>query len=172
MAGVAGKRVAAKAVKAKAVAAKRVAGNPAGTVKRRSASASQARHERNKRISEQHTASLLSQLAEKGCPVPEREHRFRSDRAWKFDLVFVSSGVAVEIEGGIYRGGRHTHVSGFELDAIKYATAIAMGWVVIRVTPKMIHNGSAAIFIAETLRISGVSGIVPQVFPWENAEEG
>lgn len=129
---------------------------------------SQARYERNKRRSEGYTAELTAQLAAKGCPSPELEYQFRSDRMWRFDLCWPNFGVVAEIEGGVYRG-RHTSAAGFQADAIKYAAAAIMGYVVIRVTPGMIKDGVGAIFVAELLRISGAAGIPAQRVPWSSA---
>lgn len=130
-----------------------------------------AKHKTNQERSEDLTAQLIAHLTALGCPEPEREYRFRGDRAWRFDLVWERFGVAAEIEGGVHVGGRHTRGDGFEKDAIKYAAATADGWSVLRVTPQMIRRKSAATFIAETLRISGAKDIPKQMMPWQDAEE-
>ena len=51
--------------------------------------------------------------------------------------------VAVEVEGGVWTGGRHTRGKGFEADCEKYNAATERGWRVLRVTPKMIADGRA-----------------------------
>lgn len=118
--------------------------------------------------SERYTLALLDQLAALAVPPAEREHRFRSDRLWRFDLAWPSYAVACEIDGGTYTQGRHTRGDGYEDDCRKYNAAACLSWCVIRVTPKMINNGEAAIYVAETLRISGCAGIAAQAMPWEN----
>lgn len=128
---------------------------------------SQARYERNKRRSQAYTDELIEQLTAKGCPYPELEYQFRSDRLWRFDLCWPNFGVVAEIEGGVYRG-RHTSAAGFQADAIKYAAAAIMGYAVIRITPGMIKDGIGAIFVAELLRISGAAGIPAQRVPWDD----
>ena len=40
--------------------------------------------------------------------------------------------IAVEIEGGVWIGGRHTRGKGFLRDIEKYNEAAAMGWRVFR----------------------------------------
>lgn len=69
-----------------------------------------------------------------------REHKFCPQRNWRFDFAWPDSHVAVECEGGIYSGGRHTRGKGFEDDCEKYNTAQVMGWCVIRLTASMIKE--------------------------------
>jgi hypothetical protein len=66
-----------------------------------------------------------------GMPL-EREYKFHPTRKWRFDY-FHSSGVAIELEGGIYTGGRHTRGSGFLKDMEKYNDAASRGILVFRV---------------------------------------
>ena len=66
------------------------------------------------------------------------EHRFDSTRRWRFDFAHLPSQTAIEIEGGIWRGGRHTTGAGFTRDCEKYFSANVQGWMVIRLTPDMI----------------------------------
>jgi len=46
--------------------------------------------------------------------------------------------IAIEIEGGIWSGGRHTRGKGFESDVEKYNTATLLGWRVFRLTGSML----------------------------------
>lgn len=89
-----------------------------------------------------------------GIPVPVAEYRFgaeasggsgkglreRLDKSglkdWRFDYAIVEHMVALEVEGGVFSGGRHTRPTGFLGDMAKYNAAAAMGWLVIRCTPK------------------------------------
>lgn len=63
------------------------------------------------------------------------EHRFHPERKWRFDFAFPASLVALEVEGGVWVGGRHTTPAGYVKDIEKYNTAGSMGWIVLRVTP-------------------------------------
>ena len=47
----------------------------------------------------------------------EREWRFREGRRWRFDFAHPGSMVAVELEGGVHRIGRHQRPAGFHADA-------------------------------------------------------
>ena len=68
------------------------------------------------------------------------EHRFHADRKWRFDFAWPNSMAAVECEGGVYTGGRHTRGKGYEDDCIKYAEATLLGWTVFRLTERMIKD--------------------------------
>ena len=68
------------------------------------------------------------------------EHRFCPSRKWRFDFAHVPTRTAIEIEGGVYRMGRHQRPEGFKKDAEKYLEAGLMGWRVFRLTPDMINS--------------------------------
>lgn len=96
---------------------------------------------------------LLYQIKVSGLPKPVREARFHPTRRWRFDLCYPDFMVAVEIEGGIWTGGRHTTGKGFEADCIKYSEAALLGWMVIRVTGGMIKSGLALHMIGRALGV-------------------
>lgn len=87
-----------------------------------------------------------------GLPHPKREYRFHTTRKWRFDFAWPELRLAVEVEGGVYSGGRHTRGKGFEADAEKYNEAALMGWTVIRVTPGMIKKGLAIDTISRAIQ--------------------
>jgi hypothetical protein len=51
--------------------------------------------------------------------------------------------IALEIEGLTHDGGRHQRVQGYTNDLRKYNEAALLGWVLIRVTQKMLKKGEA-----------------------------
>ena len=65
-----------------------------------------------------------------------KEHRFHPVRKWRFDYAIPSHRIALEVEGGVWSGGRHTSPQGFLNDMEKYNTATLMGWRVFRCTPE------------------------------------
>ena len=82
------------------------------------------------------SAIILSALcAESGIPRPVAEYRFHDSRKLRFDFAWPEHRVALEIEGGVWTGGRHTRGSGFVGDLEKYSEAAALGWRIIRVQP-------------------------------------
>ena len=74
---------------------------------------------------------------------PVREYVFCSGRKWRFDFAFPDSMTAVEVEGGVWSGGRHTRGSGYEKDLEKYNSATRLGWKVYRFSTAMIERGEA-----------------------------
>lgn len=75
----------------------------------------------------------------------EQEYEFAKDvgRKWRFDFAFRQRKLAVEIEGGVWSGGRHNRGSGFIADAEKYNYAAFKGWSVLRFTTQQAKNGEA-----------------------------
>lgn len=85
--------------------------------------------------------SLALQIRAVKLPEPVREHRFHAVRRWRFDFAYPAQKLAIEVEGGVWSGGRHTRGSGFVKDMEKYNTALMDGWRVYRCTPDMIKKG-------------------------------
>jgi hypothetical protein len=91
-----------------------------------------------------------AQAKEAGFDKPLREHRFCPIRRWRCDYfwpyaVNTASGfrhdVALEVEGGIWTGGRHTRGAGFLKDCEKYNTMANLGIRLIRLTPAQVRKG-------------------------------
>lgn len=64
-----------------------------------------------------------------------KEFRFHPTRKWRFDYAIPAILMAVEVEGGVWTGGRHTSGKGFLGDMEKYNEAALLGWCLIRTTP-------------------------------------
>lgn len=69
-----------------------------------------------------------------------KEHQFHDKRKWRFDYAIPTHRIALEVEGGVWTGGRHTRPQGFLNDIEKYNTATLMGWRVFRCTPETLHT--------------------------------
>ena len=80
-----------------------------------------------------------------------REWQFDAKRRWRFDFCWPGRMVAVELEGGVYSGGRHVRGRGFENDCEKYNAAALAGWKVGRFTARMVDNGEALAWLKEAL---------------------
>lgn len=70
-----------------------------------------------------------------------KEHKFHPVRKWRFDYAIPAALVALEVEGGVWTGGRHINPKGFLNDMEKYNTATLMGWSVYRTTPDDLYTG-------------------------------
>ncbi len=68
-----------------------------------------------------------------------REFRFDKTRRWRADFARESARVLIEVEGGVWRGGRHTNPQGFINDAEKYLAATLQGWSVIRLVGEQLN---------------------------------
>jgi very-short-patch-repair endonuclease len=81
----------------------------------------------------------------------ETEYRFHEKRKWRFDYALVEQRIAIEVEGGVWTGGRHTRGAGFLKDVEKYNEAAVRGWMVIRVTPDQLNGFTAVEWLERAL---------------------
>ncbi len=88
------------------------------------------------------------------------EYQFHPERKWRFDFAWPEIMLAVEIEGGIWTGGRHVRGQGFEADLVKYNEATKLNWWVLRYSTKQVQNGTALsdVIDAATKRVRLLSG--------------
>lgn len=64
----------------------------------------------------------------------QTEYKFLHDRRFRFDIAIPEKMLAIEFEGGIFSGGRHTRGAGYAKDAKKYNLAVRYGWKLLRYT--------------------------------------
>lgn len=69
-----------------------------------------------------------------------KEYQFHPKRKWRFDYALPQHKIALEVEGGVWTGGRHIRAQGFLGDMEKYNTATLMGWRVFRTTPDDLYK--------------------------------
>ena len=79
------------------------------------------------------------------------EHRFHETRKWRFDYAIPDMRIALEVEGGVWTGGRHTSSAGFIKDMEKYNRAALLGWLVLRCTPKTLWSDGVRL-LAEAVK--------------------
>ena len=70
-----------------------------------------------------------------------QEYKFHPIRKWRLDWAHVSRKIAIEIEGGVWTGGRHTSGAGFTKDMEKANSLTVLGWKLLRYTPKQFKDG-------------------------------
>jgi very-short-patch-repair endonuclease len=83
------------------------------------------------------------------------EHKFYEGRDWRadylintrYDQLLERGDVLVEIEGGVWKQGRHTRGSGYVNDLQKYNMASALGFKLFRFTTEEVLNGTAKAFL-------------------------
>lgn len=80
-------------------------------------------------------AAAVQHFVTGGLPAPVPEHSFEPSRRWRLDLAWPSHRLALEVEGGVWTGGRHTRGAGFLKDMEKYNRLAVLGWRLLRVTP-------------------------------------
>ena len=83
---------------------------------------------------------------------PEREYVFHPPRRWRFDFAWPARRLALEVDGGIWIGGRHITGVGLREDHRKFNAAVLDGWRVLRFTSDMVLEGEAFSVLEEALR--------------------
>lgn len=86
-----------------------------------------------------------------GLPACVPEYRFDEVRKWRFDYAWPDQRVALEVDGGVWTGGRHTRGSGFLKDMEKFNAAALAGWRVLRCTPREVTTAATIELIRRTL---------------------
>ncbi|HAV2830920.1 DUF559 domain-containing protein [Acinetobacter baumannii] len=73
----------------------------------------------------------------------EQEYKFHPERKWRADFLITGTKILIEVEGGIWSGGRHTRGKGYIGDMEKYNEAAAMGYKVLRFSTEQVKSGLA-----------------------------
>lgn len=97
-------------------------------------------------------AYFFTLLQSANIPEPKTEYRFHPLRKWRFDFAWPESKLALEIDGGIWFGGRHTHGAGWLKDQEKLNTAQAMGWRILHRTPSNMNDCETISLILDALK--------------------
>lgn len=94
-----------------------------------------ARKEIDAEIKKQFAASFEATWRLLGGPDLEREYQFCPTRQWRAD--YRVGNLLIELDGGVWNGGRHTRGQGFIDDCFKLNTAVMLGYRVIRIATGM-----------------------------------
>ena len=73
----------------------------------------------------------------------EQEFQFHTTRKWRADFHIKNTKLLIEVEGGIWSGGRHTRGKGYIGDMEKYNAATMMGYQVLRFSTEQVTSGFA-----------------------------
>jgi very-short-patch-repair endonuclease len=98
-----------------------------------------ARKLANEKRAREYEMFRLKLAAFTGCEI-KPEHIFFPGRKWRIDFAIVYLKIGIEIEGGVWSGGRHTRGKGFIDDMEKYNAAATLGWVILRFTPQDLNK--------------------------------
>ena len=82
----------------------------------------------------------------------EQEFKFHQSRKWRADFHLKGRMILIEVEGGIWSGGRHTRGKGYIGDMQKYNAATMLGYQVIRFSTEQVKSGKA---IEQILKLIG-----------------
>lgn len=102
-------------------------------------------------VSSKGEATFALQCRALKLPAPTIEYRFDSARRWRFDFAWPDALIAVEVEGGLFSGGRHTRGAGYQADLDKYNAATLQGWAVYRFSTNDVMSGDAIQVISRAL---------------------
>lgn len=73
----------------------------------------------------------------------EQEYKFHPKRKWRADFHILGKKILVEVEGGVWSGGRHTRGKGYIGDMEKYNAAVVLGFQVLRFSTEQVKSGLA-----------------------------
>ena len=92
-----------------------------------------------------YNAKLVLQLwQQRGLPAAVAEHEFCAGRKWRFDFAFPNHRVAVEVQGGLFTGGRHTRGLALVKEYEKWRAAAVLGWRILPCIPQQIYSTAFA----------------------------
>lgn len=66
-------------------------------------------------------------------PPLETEFKFHDERQWRNDYLHRPTKTIIELDGGVYSGGRHVRPKGFIDDCVKLNEATMLGYFLIRI---------------------------------------
>jgi very-short-patch-repair endonuclease len=87
--------------------------------------------------------TLALHIRAEKLPTPQREYRIDERRGWRVDFAYPDDRLAIEVEGGIWKAGRHVRPKGYRADAEKYNAINLRGWTLLRFTTDMVEDGTA-----------------------------
>ena len=77
------------------------------------------------------------------------EYRFHPTRKWRADYAFIDANLLVEVEGGLWIGGRHNRPISMIKDFEKYNSATMIGWSILKFTPSQLNECATIDMIKE-----------------------
>jgi very-short-patch-repair endonuclease len=87
-------------------------------------------------------------------PEPVAELRFHPTRKWRLDYAWPDAKLGLEVEGGVWSGGKHGRGSGIVKDMEKANALACLGWRLLRVTPSALPTLETAHLVRAALEIA------------------
>ena len=107
------------------------------------------------------------------------EWQFCKERKWRLDYSFPEWKVGIEIDGGLWTGGRHSGGIGQKRDLEKMNAAAELGWLVLHYTPEERMKSDTMMQIFRTIqqrkehaRNGGFAGLPRGIEKGEGEQEG
>lgn len=82
------------------------------------------------------------------------EHRFAPPRRWRFDFAVPVHRIAIEVQGGLFTGGRHSRGPALMKEHEKLNTAAAMGWRVLYTIPQNICMSETIELVKQAMAVA------------------
>ena len=80
------------------------------------------------------------------------EWYFHPERKWRFDYACPELKIAIEVDGGIFTGGRHSGGVGQLKDMAKMNAAASAQWLVFHATPDDMFDIQLRNFVSEAIK--------------------
>ena len=88
----------------------------------------------------------------------ERNYQFDTPRRWELDFAWLTSRVAIEVQGGVHSRGAHVRPDGFQRDCRKSRRAQLMGWIVLPCTAADLKDKSIIADVETALELRRPGG--------------
>lgn len=96
---------------------------------------------------------LILEIRSRKLPIPVREYQGIPGRKFRYDLAWPAKKLALEVQGGVFSGGRHTRGIGYTADCEKLNLTVLNGWRMLWVTPAHIRDGKAIRWVEQALKM-------------------
>ena len=109
-----------------------------------------------------------AQIVEAGIPRPIRQFEFAKciGRKYRSDYGWVDEKLLVELDGGLYIGGRHSTGIGRENDMERDAISCALGWKLMRFSPRHVRSGWALAMTKVALGLQDLTREMTRAKEW------
>lgn len=87
-------------------------------------------------------------------PTPETQAQVIPGRRHRFDFAWRDQRLLLEVQGGVWTGGKHGRGSGIIKDQEKLNLAAINGWRVLQVSANHIRDGKALLWIQQALGLT------------------